>query len=73
MHQKAHLLLRDRPIVTLATINLSGVFADVAKVQVEFENAEPQDLSNDDSDPQTNQSLTLKKIHVLMSRCGKSR
>jgi hypothetical protein len=61
----------DRPMVTLATVNsafLSGLFADVAKVQ----NTDPHDISNEDSDPRTNQSLPVKKICVSMSRCGKS-
>jgi hypothetical protein len=66
----------DRQMVTLPTVNsafLSGLFADVAKVQVEFENADPQDISNESSDPRTNQSLPVKKkIRVSMSRCGKS-
>jgi hypothetical protein len=63
------------PTVTLATVNsafLSGLFADVAKVQVEFEDADPQDISNEDSDPRTNSNLPVKKIRVSMSRCGKS-
>jgi hypothetical protein len=58
--EQAH-LLRDRPMVTLATINLSGVFADVAKVQVEFENAEPKIFSNDDSDPQNQPESHIKE------------
>jgi hypothetical protein len=62
----------DRPKSTLSTVNsafLSGLFADVAKVQVEFD-------VNEDSDPRTNQSLPAKKSRVSMtksmSRCGKS-
>jgi hypothetical protein len=65
---------QDRPKTTLSTVNsafLSGLFADVAKVQVEFDSADPQD-----SDPHTNQSIPSKKSRVsmtkAMSRCGKS-
>jgi hypothetical protein len=64
----------DPPKATLSTVNsafLSGLFADVAKVQVEFDDADPQE-----SDPRTNQSLPSKKSRVSMtksmSRCGKS-
>jgi hypothetical protein len=62
----------DRPKAMLSTVNsafLSGLFADVAKVQVEFD-------SNEDLDPRTNQSLPAKKCRLsmtkAMSRCGKS-
>jgi hypothetical protein len=64
----------DRPKATLSTVNsafLSGLFADVAKVQEEFDNADPQDSSS-----RTNQSQPSKKSRFsmtkTMSRCGKS-
>jgi hypothetical protein len=69
----------DRPKTTLSTVNsafLSGLFADVAKVQVDFDDFTPQDNSNEDSDPRSNQSLPSKKsrfsMSKSMSRCGKS-
>jgi hypothetical protein len=61
----------ERPKTTLSTVNsafLSGLFADVAKTQVEFENADSQDISPEDSDPRTNQSLPAKKIRVSMTK-----
>jgi hypothetical protein len=64
----------DRPKAMLSTVNsafLSGLFADVAKVQEDFE-----DNSNEDFDSCTNQSLPSKKSRVsmttTMSRSGKS-
>jgi hypothetical protein len=69
----------DRPNSTLSTVDsgfLTGLFADVAKVQVDFEDFNPEDNSNEDSDPRSNQSLPFKKSRVSMtksmSRCGKS-
>jgi hypothetical protein len=61
----------DRPKAMLSTVNsafLSGLFADVAKTQVEFENADSQDISPEDSDPRTNQSLPAKKSRVSMTK-----
>jgi hypothetical protein len=55
----------DRPKTNLSTVNsafLSGLFADVAKVQDEIP---------EDSEPLFNQSLPNKKSRS-MSRCGKS-
>lgn len=64
----------DRPKAMLSTVNsafLSGLFADVAKVHVDF-----QDNSNEDSDPRNNHNLPSKKSRIsmtkVMSRCGKS-
>jgi hypothetical protein len=65
----------DRPMATLSTVNsafLSGLFADVAKVEVESENADPQDISTEDSDPRSNQNLPAKKTRVSKSQCGLS-
>jgi hypothetical protein len=65
----------DRRKAALSTVNsafLSGLFADVAKVQLEFDNADPQN-----SGPRTDQSLPSKKSRFstikAMSRCGKSK